>query len=107
MSQRAKGARGERYFKDKLKPHFPDILRNVGEQWQKKNCSDLVNTGNWSFEVKVGKQCVIKKVLGFLQQVEAQSKDGQLKAVLCHPERMKDYVIIPYDTFEKIIDKIK
>lgn len=101
-NNRAKGARGERYFRNKLLPFFPKIRRNVGEQWQKGGL-DFEETDNWDFEVKVGKQCVIKKVLGWLEQVQKEGKEGHFKVVLCHADFDQDYVIIDYKTFERFL----
>lgn len=98
-NNRAKGARGERYFKQKLIQFFPNIRRNAGTQAQSGGV-DLENTDDWDFEVKVGKQCVIKKVRGWLDQVQKEGKKDHLKVVLCHPEREQDYVIMDYDSFE-------
>lgn len=105
MTNRAKGKRGERAFVTLLRPIFPDIRRNAGEQAQAGG-RDLENTPGFAFEVKMGKAYKSKMIRNVIDQ--AMSEAGNDWAVaLVAPDREDKYAIIPMDDFLGILEVMK
>lgn len=101
-NQRAKGARGERFFANKLKEFFPNITRNYKEQ-AAGGGTDLDNTPGFSFEVKFGKAYSSKMIRNIIDQVQSEGKKDTLKVALVKPDREKEYAIIPFKDFLKLL----
>ncbi len=105
QNNREKGKRGERLFKNLLSKFFPEIRRNAGTQSQSGGV-DLENTGNFDFEVKNGKTYTLTKIRAMLDQVEEEGKEDHYKVVLVKPDREEPYALMPYSTFEKILEEL-
>lgn len=106
VNSRQKGKRIERFFATKLKIVFPEIRRNAGIQSQSGGV-DLEETGCFNFEVKGGKRCNIKKIRGWLDQIESEGRKENFDVVLVKPDREKEYAIMPFDDFLEILQTLK
>ena len=96
MSSRSKGKSGELYFVNLLKGIFPNCHRN----WKTQTAVggvDLDGTPGWSFEVKYGKQCNIKKIEKWIDQLNNEANEGDYKALLIRGLRRKPLVIMEWD----------
>ena len=103
MSSRNKGKYGERYFVNLLKPIFPKAKRNLMEQTRDGGV-DIEGTDGWSFEVKYGKQCNIKKIEGWMDQLKGEAKKGDYQALLIKGLRRKPLVIMPFDDWMTMLE---
>jgi Holliday junction resolvase len=101
-NNRAKGKRFERWFAIKLRDIFPQVMRNAGEQAQQGGV-DLINTGEYAFEIKAGKAYQSKMVRALINQIEMEAKPNTIRVVLVKPDREKPYAILPFDDFVQII----
>ena len=104
-NSRLKGKTGELYFVHALKEIFPKVHRNWLEQ-SAKGGIDLSDTGDFDFEIKVGKQCNIKKVLGWLTQLEKEGNPEHFKTILCKYQR-KEYAIMSFNDFMLFLEFLK
>jgi hypothetical protein len=96
MSNRQRGKNGELYFVNLLKEIFPNCHRN----WLSQSAIggiDIAETPGWSFEVKYGKQCNIKKLEGWIDQLNLEANEGDYKALLIRGLRRKPLVVMEWD----------
>lgn len=105
-NNRSKGKRIERYFATALRPIFPDVRRNAGEQAQSGG-RDLENTGILSIEVKGGKQYKSKMIRMVLDQAQQEAGKGMWAVALIKPDREDAYAMMPFDDFLEMLEAMK
>jgi len=106
MSNRSKGKTYELEMVHQLQEIFPDCHRN----WLVQSAmggTDIANSGCFNIEIKGGKQCNVKKVRGWLEQVEAEGKKENFNVVVARPIREDAYVIMPFKDFKAILNILK
>lgn len=103
---RQAGKRYEREIANQLKNIFPNIRRNAGTQSQSGGV-DLENTGCFNIEIKGGKQCVIKKIDKWREQLRNEGKPENYGLLFVRPSREKGYVILEIDDFLELLEKMK
>jgi hypothetical protein len=103
VNSRAKGKRGERNFINALRDHHPGIKPNREEQAADGGL-DFVNTGEFAYEVKCGKQCKIIKIKKWLDQLNTECPPTKsIQVLLIKPDREDAYVIMPYSSYDKLL----
>jgi len=103
-SNKSKGNRVERFFRDELKEFFPEAGRNLNQP--RGGGVDLIKTDPFNIEIKGGKSYTYKGIRDMLDQVQSASgKTGKYDIVLVNPHYEDPYVIIPFDMFKQILRK--
>ena len=105
-NNRKKGKVIERWFATALRPIFPDVRRNAGEQAQSGG-RDLENTGILSIEVKGGKQYKSKMVRSVLDQAQQEAGKNMWAVALMKPDREDPYAMMPFDDFMEMLAVMK
>lgn len=106
MSNQKKGARGERWFANKLKEIFPNIKR-TGFLQADTGGVDLINSGCFDFECKIGKSYCYKGIRDMLDQIADEGSDENFDVVLVKPHYEEPYALIPFDDFLSILNLMK
>jgi len=107
-NNRQKGKRGELKAVHLLSDIFPDCHRNwLSQTAKRRNGCDLAGTVPFNFEVKHGKIANIKKVRGWLNQVEEEGRRINWDVVLSLPDREKPWVLMPFSDFKEILWLLK
>lgn len=105
VNSRAKGKRGERNFLNALKDHHPGIKPNREEQAADGGL-DFVNTGEFAYEVKCGKQCKIIKIKKWLDQLNTECPPTKsIQVLLIKPDREDAYVVMSYASYDKLLHR--
>ena len=99
-SSRQKGKRGEREIVAALKPIFPEARR--GYQYRDgAEVADVVNTGPWWVEAKLGNSHSPHAALK--QAVLASAKSGLTPVAICRRDREEAIAVLRLGDFIKMI----
>jgi hypothetical protein len=103
---REAGKRWERMIAKALRPIFPDVQRNAGEQ-SRDGGKDLVNTEPFAVEIKGGKSYKWVGVRKILDQCHAQAADHEWELSVVKPAREDPYILMPLDDFLEMLETMK
>ncbi len=98
---KSRGNRYEKYISERLQRFFPGTKRNLGSGGY--GGGDLVETPGWCFELKKVEKF---NLWAALQQAENAAKGGQTPAVIFARNRSRDYIALPLDDWEGMMEEM-
>lgn len=107
-----KGKRKEYYFLDKIRKIFPGAYRTTARVQGAAMTDDTdISADGICFEVKGGKQCDVKKIYKWLDQLDRGVRAHnyiEIGAVLCKPDgngfAKRPYVIMDFEQFNLLLE---